>query len=93
MSASSRTFRGTRDHEEIVVPPRRYGTTPRASALDSLIATDGRAAGSVARLALGLVMFPHGAQKMLGWFGGYGSLARSLSSPRRPGCQVSWPAR
>ena len=25
-----------------------------------------------ARLALGLVMFPHGAQKMLGWFGGYG---------------------
>jgi putative oxidoreductase len=26
----------------------------------------------VARLALGLVMFPHGAQKMLGWFGGYG---------------------
>ena len=26
----------------------------------------------IARLALGLVMFPHGAQKMLGWFGGYG---------------------
>jgi len=26
----------------------------------------------VARLGLGLVMFPHGAQKMLGWFGGYG---------------------
>jgi putative oxidoreductase len=24
------------------------------------------------RLALGLVMFPHGAQKLLGWFGGYG---------------------
>ena len=24
------------------------------------------------RLALGLVMFPHGAQKALGWFGGYG---------------------
>lgn len=72
MSASSRTFRGTRDHEEIVAPARRYGTTPRASALDSLIATDGRAAGSVARLALGLVMCPHGAQKMLGWFGGYG---------------------
>jgi putative oxidoreductase len=24
------------------------------------------------RLTLGLVMFPHGAQKMLGWFGGYG---------------------
>jgi putative oxidoreductase len=26
----------------------------------------------VARLALGLVLFPHGAQKLLGWFGGYG---------------------
>lgn len=24
------------------------------------------------RAALGVVMFPHGAQKMLGWFGGYG---------------------
>ena len=26
----------------------------------------------VARLALGIVLFPHGAQKLLGWFGGYG---------------------
>src|SRR6266481_9524080 len=26
----------------------------------------------IARLALGFVMFPHGAQKALGWFGGYG---------------------
>ena len=26
----------------------------------------------IARLILGLVMFPHGAQKVLGWFGGYG---------------------
>jgi len=24
------------------------------------------------RLALGLVILPHGAQKLLGWFGGYG---------------------
>jgi putative oxidoreductase len=24
------------------------------------------------RIALGVVMFPHGAQKALGWFGGYG---------------------
>lgn len=24
------------------------------------------------RVTLGLVMFPHGAQKVLGWFGGYG---------------------
>ena len=26
----------------------------------------------VLRLALGLVILPHGAQKLLGWFGGYG---------------------
>lgn len=25
-----------------------------------------------ARLALGIVMFPHGAQKLFGWFGGHG---------------------
>jgi len=29
-------------------------------------------AGLIARLALGLTIFPHGAQKFLGWFGGYG---------------------
>ena len=27
---------------------------------------------AIARLALGIVFFAHGAQKMLGWFGGYG---------------------
>lgn len=26
----------------------------------------------IARIALGIVVFPHGAQKLLGWFGGYG---------------------
>ena len=26
----------------------------------------------LARLILGIVLFPHGAQKLLGWFGGYG---------------------
>jgi putative oxidoreductase len=26
----------------------------------------------VLRIILGLVVFPHGAQKLLGWFGGYG---------------------
>jgi putative oxidoreductase len=26
----------------------------------------------IARLTLGIVIFPHGAQKLLGWFGGYG---------------------
>jgi putative oxidoreductase len=27
---------------------------------------------TLVRVMLGLVMFPHGAQKVLGWFGGYG---------------------
>lgn len=26
----------------------------------------------IARIALGVAIFPHGAQKLLGWFGGYG---------------------
>ena len=26
----------------------------------------------ILRVTLGVVMFPHGAQKLLGWFGGYG---------------------
>ena len=30
---------------------------------------------SIARLTLGLVIFPHGAQKLLGLFGGYGYAA------------------
>ena len=41
-------------------------------ALQLLTQTDNRTAPLVARLTLGLVMFPHGAQKALGWFGGYG---------------------
>ena len=27
---------------------------------------------TLVRVMLGLVMFPHGAQKVFGWFGGYG---------------------
>lgn len=40
--------------------------------LNRILATDNSAAGLVARLALGVVIFPHGAQKALGWFGGGG---------------------
>ena len=41
-------------------------------ALLTLFKTDDSFAPLIARLTLGLVMFPHGAQKVLGWFGGYG---------------------
>ena len=37
-----------------------------------IIATADEVAPLIARLALGIVMFPHGAQKVFGWFGGYG---------------------
>ncbi len=37
-----------------------------------LMATDNDVATAIVRLALGVVFFAHGAQKMLGWFGGYG---------------------
>ncbi|MBY0471187.1 DoxX family protein [bacterium] len=34
--------------------------------------TDNDCTITIARVMLGLVMFPHGAQKMLGWCGGHG---------------------
>jgi putative oxidoreductase len=34
--------------------------------------TDDSWTGLILRLTLGLVMFPHGAQKLLGWYGGFG---------------------
>ncbi len=37
-----------------------------------LARTTDSSAPLIARLALGIVMFPHGAQKVPGWFGGYG---------------------
>jgi putative oxidoreductase len=37
-----------------------------------LLATDASVIQLLLRLTLAIVIFPHGAQKALGWFGGYG---------------------
>lgn len=40
--------------------------------MKALFRTDDDWTGLALRLTLGLVMFPHGAQKLLGWYGGFG---------------------
>jgi putative oxidoreductase len=37
-----------------------------------LLQTDSGVVGLALRITLAVVMFPHGAQKVLGWFGGHG---------------------
>lgn len=41
-------------------------------ALQTLVRTSDEVAPAIARVALGLAILPHGAQKTVGWFGGYG---------------------
>ena len=40
--------------------------------LKTFFQTDDNYASLTLRVVVGLVMFPHGAQKLFGWFGGYG---------------------
>lgn len=55
---------------------QRLLVTSRSSlaerARSAIFATDASSSSTVLRLVLAGVMFPHGVQKMLGWFGGYG---------------------
>lgn len=45
---------------------------PACSFLSALVRTDTALTPAILRLSLAAVIFPHGAQKLLGWFGGYG---------------------
>jgi putative oxidoreductase len=38
----------------------------------AIVATDASTLAAALRIVLAVVFFPHGAQKLLGWFGGYG---------------------
>ena len=49
-----------------------HHSATRPTVLARLLATDTTIAPAILRATLALVMFPHGAQKALGWFGGYG---------------------
>ena len=40
--------------------------------INRIFQTDASKATAILRVVLGIVLFPHGAQKLLGWFGGYG---------------------
>jgi putative oxidoreductase len=57
---------------DVAATPARDRGSAILALRDRVLATDGSAAPLVARVALGLVLFPHGAQHALGWFGGYG---------------------
>src|SRR2546425_8333411 len=61
--------------------------------IDWLVATNGGIVPLILRLTLAVVMFPHGAQKTLGWFGGYGfraTMANFTKSGFPPG--LSFPS-
>jgi putative oxidoreductase len=40
--------------------------------IHQLLSTDNNIILTLIRIVLGVVIFPHGAQKLFGWFGGYG---------------------
>src|SRR5262245_4253549 len=40
--------------------------------MKKIFQTNDNSSATILRIALGVILFPHGAQKMLGWFGGYG---------------------
>ena len=57
------------------IPANSFGisdSSPLRRAAAALLATDRSSVQAVLRIILGVVMLPHGLQKTVGWFGGYG---------------------
>ena len=63
--AQNRTFRATHcaNHKTIKIIKKMK---------NKIFKTNNDWTGVITRLSIGLILFPHGAQKMLGMFGGYG---------------------
>jgi putative oxidoreductase len=57
---------------QVLTTSHTASTIDTRALLHHLVRTDGGAALTVLRLALAAVLWPHGAQKVLGWFGGHG---------------------
>ena len=51
---------------------RTVELTPPTVELTEVLRTSPDSAATIARLGLGLMILPHGLQKTLGWFGGFG---------------------
>jgi putative oxidoreductase len=77
-SAATADITATADATRTAVAAPPAGTASAAvvphtvRAIRALVRTDDDTSTTVLRLTLAAVMFPHGAQKLLGWFGGYG---------------------
>lgn len=69
MQANTTSAQYLTSHASTAARPARTGLLHR------LMATTDDPGAALARVALAVVMFPHGAQKLLGWFGGYGPAA------------------
>ena len=54
-----------------------------APALRALLATTDAAGPAAARVGLGLLLFPHGAQHALGWFGGHSARLQVVLAPSK----------